>query len=236
MKKRIYLLLLSVTVFFFSCKDKKNDYTEQLFTNNEISFALRSCIDSTASYAIEMLYHDSLGYAHSKSDSSFLLTLPSEAQKVVDTLRGFETQVKLLIDSLHIAAGKCGKDLKRSFWKPTIDSIKFLAPNAVLRGGENAITNYVKQNYQTQFVAALVNNLLKEQFKELNINTKWNELQDEYRKITGTYSSVDILTPTAQQMVDGFFRKMAEKEAEIRKDPTKRGSPNGLFYKVFATL
>jgi len=243
MKKRIYLVLLSVTVLFFSCKDKKDDYAEQLFTNNEISLALKVCIDTAAFYTINALctpdtINKEIGYTYYDA-KSYYLDLPDAAKVIVDTLKknGFDNNIDtLLTNAMNLAAELCGKDLIRSFWKPLSDSIKFPVPNAILRGGNNALTNYVKQNYQTEFVSVLVNNLLKEQFKELDIISKWNEWQDEYRKITGTYSSIDILTPTAQQMAAGFFRKMALEEEAIRNDASRRGNKNGLFYKVFAIL
>jgi hypothetical protein len=37
-------------------------------------------------------------------------------------------------------------------------------------------------------------------------------------------------------MTNGFFRKMAEEEEALRKDPALRGSPTGLLYKVFGNL
>jgi len=232
MKKRIYLLLLSVPVIFFSCKDKANEYAEQLFTNNEISIALRVCIDSAAFYTINAFYDEKLGYSH--SDSTYRLKLP---KNVADTLieHGFELRVAAMIDSLNNAAGRCGNNLFRDFWKPLSDSIKFPVPNAILRGGNNAITNFVKQNYQTEFISFLTNNLLAEQLNKFVVN-EWNNLQNEYRIITGTYSSIDILSLTAQQMVADFFKKMAEEEKIIREDPSRRGNSNGLFYNVFAIL
>ena len=232
MKKRIYLLLLSVTVIFFSCKDKKDKFAEQLFTDVEISVALKQCIDSAALHTINALYDKKLGYSY--SDPLCRLNFPESANNVIDTLikYDFKTRINTLTDSLNSAAGRCGELLMRTFWRTTIDSIKFPVPNAILRGGDNAITNFVKQNYQTEFVSILVNNLLAAQLNTFVIN-EWNNLQNEYRIITGNYSSIDILTPTAQKMVADFFRKMALREADIRKNPTLRGGSNGLFYRVF---
>jgi len=247
MKKRIYLLLLSVTVIFFSCKDN-SEFVEQLFTDNEISIALRQCIDSAAFYTCNALcvvdsgLNPKLGYNYYDS-KSYRIELPAAAKNIVDTILAYATDE---MDSLRInslkdniiyimnrAAEQCGNNLMRQFWKPTSDSTKFPKPNAILRGGDDAITNFVKQNYQTEFILVLVNSILKEQFDSLQVITTWNELQKEYLDITGVYSSIDILTPAAQQMVAGFFRKMATEEGLIRHDAGRRGSPNGLFYRVF---
>ena len=243
MKKRIYLILLSISAIFFSCKDN-NEFVEQLFTNKEISAALKQCIDSTAFRTCNVLcvvdssLIPTLGYSHYDS-KSYRLELPLAAKKVIDTLKqyGFDTNIDtLLINNINHAAELCGNDLIRQFWRVISDTVVFQNPNAVFRGGDNALTNFLKQTIQTEFINVLVNNILLEQFKELQIITTWNELQKEYYDKTGNYSTIDILTPTAQQMVAGFFRKMALEEEAIRKDPAKRGNPKSLLYRVFATL
>jgi hypothetical protein len=242
MKKRIYLILLSVTVIFFSCKDN-NKFAEQLFTNNQISLALKQCIDSAALRTCNALCvvdttlppENGFNYYDSKS---YRIELPAAAKNIADTLTGygFGEQIDSLIFKINRAAEQCGNDLIRYFWKPTSDSIFFPNPNTILHGGNHAITDFVKQTKQTEFISALVNSILKEQFNELQIITSWNELQKEYHSITGTYSSIDILAPVSQQMAAGFFRKMAIEEVAIRKDPKLRGNPTGWLYRVFATL
>jgi len=243
MEKRIYLILLSVSVIFFSCKDNSK-YAEQLFTNKEISNALKQCIDSTAVRTcnalcvVDSTLNPQFGYSYYGS-KSYRLDLPAAAKNVVDTLKeyGFDNNIDtLLIAAMNRAAELCGNDLIRQFWKPTSDTIIFPNPNAILHGGNDALTNFVKQNYQTEFISVLVNSILKEQFKELDIITTWNTFQKEYYEITGTYSSIDILIPAAQQMTAGFFRKMAIEEEKIRKDPKMRGNPTGFLYRIFATL
>jgi len=243
MKKRIYLILLSVTAIFFSCKEN-TEFAEQLFTNKEISIALKQCIDSTSVRTCNVLcvvdssLNPKLGYSYYDS-KSYRLELTAAVINVLDTLKqyGFDANIDtLLINSINRAAEQCGNDLIRYFWKPLSDSITFPNPNAILRGGDNALTNFVKQTKQTEFIAVLVNSLLLEQFNELQIITRWNELQKEYYELTGTYSSIDILTPSAQQMAARFFRRMALEEEAIRKDPSKRGNPTGFLYRVFATL
>jgi hypothetical protein len=250
MKKRIYLILLSVTVIFFSCKDN-SEFVEQLFTDSEVSAALRQCIDSAAMRTCNVLcIVDTLKkeYGYSYYDSkSYRIELPAAAKNVVDTLIKHKSgnpldsltlisRINALKDSINRAAEQCGNDLMRQFWKPATDSIVFLNPNAILHGGNNAITNFVKQTTQTEFISALVNSILIEQFNELEVITTWDALQKEYSAITGTHSSIDILTPSAQQMVAGFFRKMALEEEKIRNNPNLRGNPNGWLYRVFATL
>jgi len=242
MKKRIYLILLSVTVIFFSCKDKKDGFTQQLFTQAEIVAALKQCLETAAFRTCEELcivdtMNHTKGFTYCDS-KSYSLDLPAAAKIVIDTLKthsGFYNNLdSLLIADLNRAAERCNT-LMRDFWTPTSKSIIFSNPNATLKGGSSAITNFVKQNYQYEFVNLLANSILKEEFNksDLDLINRWNILQQEYNTITGTYSSIDLLAPAAQQMADGFFKKMALEEATIRKNPDLRGNPSGLFYRVF---
>ena len=239
MKKPIYLLLLAVTAIFFSCKDN-SEFAEQLFTNVQISSALKQCIkitvDSTANALciVDTTKHD--GYYY-HADSTYRLTLLPAAKTVVDTLiaHGYKNQIDTLIFNMNRSAEKCGNKIVQ-FWESIIKEMAFPNPNKLLHGGNNAITDYVKATKQSEFVAILISSILKEQFDVLNVNTSWNALQQTYFGITENYSSVDILNLTAQQMATGFFKKMAIVENAIRKDPNLRGDKNGWLYQVFATL
>jgi hypothetical protein len=241
MRTRIYLLLLAITAIFFSCKDKTNEFAEQLFTNTQISNALKECIRiSVQTTANTLCVVDSvdqkLGYFWYQ-DSTYRLILPPAVKTVVDTLTvyGYENQMDTLIINMNRAAEKCGEKIVL-FWKPIIEDIVFPYPNKLLHGGNKAITNYVKDKNQSVFLSELVTNILKEQFGALNVVSTWNELQQNYFEITGVYSSFDLLAYTAQQMADSYFIMMAITEEAIRKDPDLRGDKNGWLYQVFATL
>ena len=244
MKKRIYLLLLSVVAIFSACKDNSDDFVEQLFTDAQISSALKQCADSVAMKTCNTLCivdttgQEKLGYYYYES-KSYRIELPNDMKQIADTLKeyGFQNKVDSLIFIINRAAEQCGNRITQ-FWKPVINDITFPKPNSILHGGNSAITDFLKANKQSEFVAALVSSILSEQFTALNVDAAWSQLQAKYVEITGSYSPtpLGIITPTAQQMVAGFFKKMALEEAEIRTNKTLQGNPNGLLYKVFSTL
>jgi hypothetical protein len=239
MKKRIYLLLLAVSAIFISCRDDSGEFVEQLFTNIEITGALRECIkitvDSTANtLAIVDTVDHKLGYFN-YADSAYRLALPAAAKIVADTLikYGYKGRIDTLIFNMNRAAEKSGNEIVR-FWDPVIKAMVFPNPNQLLHGRVTPIIDYVKETRQTEFVSALVSSIYREQLDALQVITEWNQLQQIYIEITGTFSPVDILIPVAQQMANGFFTHMAIVEDAVRKDPKLRG--NGLLYEVFATL
>jgi len=241
MKKRIYLSLLAVIAVFFSCKDDSGKFEEQLFTNDQISHALIQCIDSTIIKTLNTLcvvdtINEKYGYYH-YDEESYRLNLPTAANNVVDTLiqYGYGEAIDTLILDINRAAERCGNRIKQ-FWNEIIKEITFPNPNLILRGNNNAITNFVKETRQNAFRNVLVSSILVEQFNASHIVPRWNELQRTYFEITGTYSSIDILVPVVQQMMDGFFRKMALEEEAIRLNPELRGPVNGWLYRVFEVL
>jgi hypothetical protein len=242
MKKRIYLVLLSVIVIFFSCKDDSGRFEEQMFTNEQITFALKDCIKLTSDSTLNALcivdtIDSKLGYSYLDLQV-YRIELPTAAKQITDTLTayGFGGALDTLVMNINRAAEQCGNKIKSEFLTPLIKNITFPNPNQMLHGGESAITDYVKKTNQTEFIALLKSSVLLEQFNALEITATWNLLQEEYYKITEKYAPVNILDAAAQQMTDGFFKKMALWEAAVRNDPKYRGKESEWLYKVFATL
>jgi hypothetical protein len=241
MKKTIYLILFAVTLLFISCKDDSGKFEEQIFTNDQITFALRECIKVTSDSTLKVLcIVDTLygidGYSYHDS-KAYRIELPAAAQ-FIDTLTkyGFGNAIDTLIMNINKAAEQCGNKIKADFLEPIIKDITFPNPNQILHGDNTAITDYVKATRQTELIALLKTSVLLEQFNTLKVLSSWNMLQEEYYKITETYISIDILDFSVQQMVTGFFKKMASVEVAVRKNPELRGDAKGWLYLVFKTV
>jgi len=242
MKKHIYLILLSLAIIFFSCRDDSGKFETQLFTNTQISSALSECIRVTSDSTLNALcivdtLHETQGYYYYDS-KAYRIEFPAVAKYVIDTLtaHGFGEALDSLNYNINRAAEQCGNKIKAMFLDPLVKNIVFPNPNLILNGGNNAITNYVIEVKQNDFLTLLKTSILLEQFNTCNISLSWNMLQEEYYKITDKYCSIDIFSSTAQQIVDGFFKKMKLQEEAVRKNPELRGNEKGWLFKVFATL
>jgi hypothetical protein len=242
MKKRIYLVLLSIIVIFFSCKDESGQFEEQLFTNDQISNALRECIRANSDSTLNVLcvvdtLHNKKGYSYYDSEA-YRIEIPAAAKQMIDTLiaHDFGGAIDTLTMNINRAAEKCGNKIKSFFLDPLIKSITFTNPSQILRGKNDAITDYVKKNNQIEFMNLLKTSILSEQFNTLEIIPTWTMLQEEYYKITEKYMGIDILDSSAQQMMEGFFKQMAVWEEAVRTDPKLRGKETDWLYRVFATL
>ena len=243
MKKRIYLILLSIVAIFFSCKDDSGQFEEQMFTSAQITAALQECIRITSDSTLNALcivdtLYEKQGYYHFDS-KTYRINLSAAAKQVLDTLDkyGFaDADTSIWTLKINRAAEQCGNKIKSDFLTPLAKDITFPNPNQILRGKNTAITDYVKETRQNELLSLLKTSVLLEQFNALEIISSWNMLQEEYYKITEKYVSIDILSPTSEQMVDGFFKKMAIEEDAVRKNPDRRGPVNGWLFRVFALL
>jgi len=240
MKKRIYLILLSLTVIFFSCQEEKSKFEEQLFTIAEMKTAIRQCITAASDSTLNALcVVDTLTHKHGYyyySDSTYRIALPKQMK---DTLKkhGFEEDINSLIVDMNRAAEQCGNSIKRAFLTPLDTMLTFSNPYALIHNTNSAaITAYVKENKQMNFFTVLSSSILLEQFKNLNVHAKWNRLQEAYRDITGEQHTIDIVNYAALQMMNGFFKEMGLAEKAIRENSSLRGNKNSMLYRVFATL
>jgi len=244
MKKCIYLFMLSIIVLFFSCRDDSGSFEEQIFTNDQITFALRDCMkvisDSTInSLCIVDTLFEKQGYYYYDAES-YRIQIPAAAIQVIDTLIAHEFEdIAKIIDSLifniNRGAEQCGKAIT-DFWEPICKSFTFPNPNQTLHGGNTAISDYVKATQQTELVNLMKNYSLKEKLSELKVFSTWTMLLEEYFIITGTFLTIDILDSSVQQMVDGFFKEMTLWEEKVRTNPELRGKEDGWLFRVFATL
>jgi len=240
MKKRIYLLLLSVVAIFSSCRDDSGDFVEQLFTDAQISIALRDCLQlASDSTLLTLCVVDTLspkeGY-YLFDTLNYRIELPEASKQVIDTLStyGLGEVIDSLIFDINKAAELCGTKLKKEM-DATIKNLQFPDPKLILHGGKNAATNFFREKHKDDFISLLVTSVLTEQFNKLQIIARWNALQENYFQLTGKYASIDILTPAAQQMASGYFKLMALVEEAIRNNPKLRGKSDGLLNKVFET-
>jgi hypothetical protein len=236
--------MLSIAVVFFSCRDDSGDFEEQIFTNDQITLALRDCIKVTSDTTINVLcivdtLEKNIGYYY-YSDSIYRIELSAAAKQVIDTLRAYEFEnIDEIIDSLTFninrGAEQCGKAIT-DFWEPIIKNFSFPNPNKTLHGNSTAITDYVKATQQSELINLMKNYTLKENLTKLGVFTTWTMLLEEYYEITGSLLTIDILDYSVQQMVNGFFKEMALWEEKVRENPELRGKEDGWLYKVFATL
>jgi hypothetical protein len=160
------------------------------------------------------------------------IPFPPDVKKVENTLRdiGLGSEVDKFIMTLNRGAEDAAKEAKPIF----ITAIKSMTIDdawAILKGEENAATNYLKKTTSLQ---------LKEKFKpviqaslnKVSATKYYSDLVTRYNKIP----LVDKVNPdlddyATDKAIEGLFTMIAKEEKNIRQDPVARTTD--LLKKVF---
>ncbi len=161
------------------------------------------------------------------------ILVPEKLDKVASTVRkiGLGSYVDTFELQMNRAAESAAGEAKAVFFD-AISRMSWQDAWGILRGGENAATNYFKQHTST----ALRNRfgpIIKSNMQKVGFYKDYNKLLDTYNAIPFTKKQdLSIETYVTDQALDGLFTLVAQEEAKIRRDPVARTTE--LLRKVFA--
>lgn len=162
------------------------------------------------------------------------IPFPPDVKKVEDKLRqvGLGDQVDKFVMTLNRGAEDAAKEAKPIFVS-AIKSMTIQDAWAILRGEDNAATEYLKRTTSAQ---------LTEKFKPViqNSLSKVNATK-YYGDLVGTYNKIPFVEKVNPSLddyatgkaIDGLFLMIAKEEKNIRKDPVARTTE--LLKKVFGS-
>jgi len=166
------------------------------------------------------------------------IPLPKEAEKVADVLQKTlgpigEKAVNEFVVKLNRAAEDASAKAKPIFVKAITD-ITIQDGFNILKGNDNAATQYLKGKTYTNLVTSFKPNI-QQSLNKVKLNDAWKKVSNLYNKIPGTKPvEVDLAQYTTTQATDGLFKLIEVEEKKIRKDPKAR--VNDILKKVFSTL
>ena len=166
------------------------------------------------------------------SDADIHIPLPPELQQAQSYLKKFG--LSALADDLELRLNRAAEDAapatKQLFWN-TITSMSFSDASQVLNGPDNAATEYFKRVASSD-LAGIIRPVVDDSLKEVGALTTYDQLVGEYQKIPFVPDiKADLSEHAVNFALKGLFHYLAQEEAAIRKDPTKRSSE--LLMKVF---
>jgi hypothetical protein len=163
------------------------------------------------------------------------IPFPPEVKKVEDRLRkmGLGSEVDKFVLTLNRGAEDAAKESKPIF----IAAIKGMTIQdawAILKGEQNAATNYLKRTTSAQ---------LKEKFKPV-IQNSLNKVNATkyYGDLVNTYNKIPLVEKVnpnlddyaTDRAIEGLFIMIAKEEKNIRQDPLARTTE--LLKKVFGSV
>lgn len=177
----------------------------------------------------------------------YKILLPPEADVIVKNaakIPGGSKLVNEVILSINRSAEDAAKEAAPIF-SNAIQQMTIADAWNILRGSENAATQYLKKNTYTQLVnlysPKIKGSLDKPLIAGISATTSWNTLTSKWNTLAGSTAgkvagftpvNVDLNNYLTQKALDGLFLQIAAEEKSIRQDPIARVTD--LLKRVFA--
>lgn len=161
------------------------------------------------------------------------ILLPEELQKVDKTLRDVglgklaDEGLKVLNRAAEDAVGEA-----TPIFINAVKGITFSDAKGILLGADNAATQYLTSNTQTELYAKF-NPVIKQSFDKVGAAEIWSNLITRYNNIPLTKNvNPDLTDYVTQEALKGVYTMIAQEEKEIRTKVSSRSTD--LLQKVFA--
>lgn len=202
-------------------------------SNDDVIAGLKEALNKGAEHSVSMA---SVTDGFWKNDR-LRIPFPAEAEKMKTTLKsiGMTKQVEEFELTMNRAAEKAAKEAVPVF----VNAIKGMSVGdgfAILKGGDNAATTYLKDKTTADLIATF-RPIVEKATKEVALTSYWTPLANGYNK-AGTFTGAKAVDPdldayVTQKAIDGLFILIADEELKIRKDPLSRTTD--LLKKVFGS-
>jgi hypothetical protein len=160
------------------------------------------------------------------------IPFPPEAIKVKEKVEqlGMKKQVDEFVMTLNRAAETATSEAAPIFVN-AIKEMTIADGFAILRGNDNAATQYLKDKTTAQLKVKF-NPIVKNAIQKVEVTKYWNPVINTYNKIPFIEKmNPDLEDYVTTKAMDGLFLMIAKEEVKIRKDPMARVTD--LLKKVF---
>ena len=229
--KKIFLLGFLVMIFFNGCDTAKSilgNINNSSLTNDEIVQGLKEALKlGTDSSTYRLSLTDGF-----YKDAAIKILMPSEAQKVEKTLRdvGFGSVVDKAVLSMNRAAEDASKSVGNIFLN-AIKQMTIQDAFGILRGGNFAATDYLKQKSTPELITAFTP-VISKSLGKTNATKYWKDVFTAYNRFSKNPVNTDLTGYVTQKALDGLFYQIGLEEQKIRQDPAARVTD--ILKKVFA--
>jgi len=214
--------------------NKEEASTSKAVTNalssDDMNGAILEALSVGVKRAIELLGKQG-GYLN---DAKVRIPMPDNLQKVESVLRRFgqDKYADRFIETMNSAAEQAVPKTTEIFLD-TIKGMSLSDAKKLLNGPDDAATSYFRSKNSAQ-LEKVINPIVSKTMDEVGVTKAYKKLVSK-GDFLGDYidkDSLDIDAFVTQKTMDGLFLKLAEEEAEIRKNPVARSTD--LLKKVFS--
>lgn len=161
------------------------------------------------------------------------IPFPPDVKKVEDKLRqlGMGSQVDRFVETLNHGAEEAAKEAKPIFIS-AIQQMTIEDAWAILKGQQNAATEYLKRTTSSQLKAKF-KPVIQNSLSKVNATKYYGDLVNTYNKIPLVEKVNPNLDDYATDLaIQGLFTMIAKEEANIRANPVARTTD--ILKRVFA--
>ena len=157
------------------------------------------------------------------NNSKIKIPWPEDAVKIKNTVDnlGLSAQTDKVVETLNRAAEEAAKDAAPIF----VNAIKGMSIGdgfAILKGEDNAATNYLQDKTTTQLKDKF-SPIVKKAIDKVELTKYWNPVISTYNKVPGVQKmNPDLNNYVTIKAIEGLFKLIEEEELKIRKDPAAR--------------
>ncbi len=197
-------------------------------SKEEVSKGLKEALVVGADNAIKIASAKDGFYAN----KAIQIPFPDEAEKMKITLQkaGMQSQIIAFEKSINSAAELAAKEVFVIF----VDAVTTMSIKdafSILKGDNTAATNYLKKQTSIQLYAK-IKPIVKGAIQQVEVTKYWNPLVKTYNTIPFTKTvNPELEDYVTNKTIEGIFVLIANKEQEIRSNPSARNSE--LLKKVF---
>ncbi len=198
-------------------------------TNTEIVAGLKEALDLGAKNATNKLSVTDGFFG----DALVKVMMPPEAAKVEKTLR--QIGMGAYVDKAILAMNRAAEDAAAQAQPIFLNAIKTMTIQDalnILKGGNDAATQYLKGKTTAQLTAAF-RPVISASLDKVNATKYWAEVFEVYNNLPTTFNKVnpDLTAYVTERALNGVFLHIAQEEEKIRLNPADRVSD--LLKKVF---
>ena len=231
--KKIYLLTLIVLFSFSGCDTAKSimdsvNTSSGGLSNADVVQGLKEALKvgtDSATYSLSRLN----GFF---GNNAIKILMPPEAQDVEKTLRS--VGLGSLVDKAVLSMNRAAEDASKSVGNIFLNSIKQMTIQdafGILRGGNEAATNYLKQKTTAELTTAFTP-IVSKSLGTTDATKYWKDVFTTYNRFSNTPVNTDLTAYVTQKALDGLFYNIGLEEQKIRENPAAR--INDILKKVFA--
>lgn len=165
-------------------------------------------------------------------DAAIKILMPPEAQKAEKKLRSLG--MGKLVDDAILSMNRAAEDASKSAAPIFINAVKqmsFQDALGILRGGDFAATNYLKDKTSSPLTEAF-RPVIEASLKKVDATKYWNTVFSTYNKFSSDKVNPDLSAYVTEKSLSGIFYQVGLEEQKIRKDPMARTTD--ILKKVFA--